>query len=155
MVRAFLASLLGVTTLFAQTPQATISGVVTDAQGAVIAGAEVVATSAATSIKSVARSNDSGFYSLRFLPIGDYTVSVEHTGFRRSVRQGVTLSTGQVMALDIQLELGAVSESVNVSAAAAMIETRTSDVSQLVDSRTVEDMPLGDRRALNVVRISG
>ena len=56
---------------------------------------------------------------------------------------------------DIQLELGAVSESISVSATPNLIETRTSDVSQLVDSKTVEDMPLGDRRALNVVRISG
>jgi hypothetical protein len=151
----FCAFLLGLAVASAQTPQASISGVVTDAQGAVIAGADVVATSAATSVKFSARTNDSGFYSIPFLPIGDYTVTVERSGFRRSVRQGVALSTGQVLALDIQLELGAVSESINVSATPSLIETRTSDVSQLVESKTVEDMPLGDRRALNVIRISG
>src|SRR2546423_2375334 len=150
-----LAILLGAVSAPGQTPQATISGVVTDAQGAVVTGAEVAASSAATGVKFSARSNDSGFYSIPFLPIGEYTVTAEHAGFRRYIRQAVSLSTGQVVALDIHLELGAVSESVQVSASAAMIETRTSDVSQLVDSKTVEDMPLGDRRALNVVRISG
>ena len=108
-----LAVLLGDGGGFAQTPQATISGVVTDGQGAVVVAAEVVATSAATSVKFTARTNDSGFYSIPFLPIGAYTVSVEHSGFRRSVQRPVALSTGTVLALIIQLEPGPGSGGVN------------------------------------------
>ncbi len=141
--------------LVAQSPQASISGVVTDAQGAMIVGAEVVATSTSTGVKTAAQTNDSGFYALRFLPIGDYIVSVEHSGFRKFVRQGVVLTTGQSMGLNVSLELGAVTEAINVTAVASALETRTSDVSQLVESRTVEDMPLGDRRTMNLIQGAG
>jgi hypothetical protein len=57
--------------------------------------------------------------------------------------------------LDISLELGSVTETVSVSAAASLLETRTSEVSQLVESKTIEDMPLGDRRSMNVINITG
>ncbi len=118
----------------AQSSEATISGVVTDAQGAAIEGAAVTATDACTGVKTRARSNESGFYSLRFLPIGEYVITVEYPGFRRYFREGVILTTGQVLGLDISLQLGAVSQSVNVTAAASTLETRTSDVGQLVDN---------------------
>lgn len=137
--------------LVAQSPQATISGVVSDAQGAMIVGAEVTATSAGTGVKTAARTNESGFYALRFLPVGEYVISTEHAGFRRYVRQGITLTTGQTLALDMALEVGAVTESVNVTAVASTLETRSSDVGQLIESRTVQDLPLGDRRTMNLI----
>ncbi len=139
----------------AQSPQATVSGVVSDSQGAVIVGAEVAVVNVQTGVKNAARTNESGFYSLPFLPIGEYVVSTEHTGFRRYVRQGLVLTTGQNLQLDISLEVGAVTEAINVTAAASTLETRTSDVSQLVESKTIEDMPLGDRRTMNLINITG
>lgn len=139
--------------LSAQSPQATISGIVTDPQGAVIPDVEITAINVATGIRTATRSNEVGFYSLRALPVGDYVIAAERAGFRRSVREGVTITTGQSLALDITLEVGAVTESVTVSAAAPLLETRTSGVSQLVEARTIEDMPLGDRRAMNLIQI--
>lgn len=139
----------------AQSPQATINGAVTDAQGAFIVGAEVSATNLQTGVRTAARTNDAGVYSLRFLPIGSYTVEVSQAGFKTYTRKGITLTTGQVLGLDIQLEVGAVSETISVSASASLLETRTSDVSQLVESRTIEDMPLGDRRSMNMINITG
>ena len=138
-----------------QSNQATVSGVVTDIQGAVIASTEITAGDTATGVKTTARTNDAGFYSLRNLPIGNYIVTAEHPGFRRYVREGLTLTTGQALGLDIRLELGAVSESVNVSASASILETRTSDVSQLVEAKSIEDIPLGDRRTMNIINITG
>lgn len=139
----------------AQSPQATISGTVTDAQGSAVPVVEISAASAATGQVYRTTTNETGFYSLPALPIGSYTFSAEKGGFRKAVRSGLVLTTGQSLAMDIVLEVGAVSESVTVSAQAALLETRTSDSSQLVESRSVEDIPLGDRRTMNIVRMTG
>ena len=139
----------------AQTNTATISGLVTDSQGAAIVGASVVATSVSTQNKYSAQSNESGFYSVRQLPVGSYTLAVEHPGFRKYNRAGLLLTTGQALELPVQLEVGAVTETVSVNAAASTLDTRTSEVSQLVEAKTLEDMPLGDRRAMNMINITG
>jgi hypothetical protein len=139
----------------AQSPTATITGIVRDTQGAVIPGVAVVATNLATQQKTVHAANQDGLFSLRNLPIGQYLIEAEKTGFRRFVRQGITLSTGQRLELDIQLEVGMVSESITVTGAVTLLETRTSDVAQLVEGKAVEDLPLGDRRTLNVIQMTG
>jgi hypothetical protein len=141
--------------LTAQTPHAGISGVIKDPQGAVIPNVEVTATEVATGVKTVTRSNSTGFYSLRPLPIGNYTVMANLDGFRRHIREGILLTTGQSLELDIMLELGAVAESVTVSGRASLLETRNADSGQLVESQSIEDMPLGDRRAMNLIEITG
>lgn len=140
---------------WSQSSQANVSGLVSDAQGAVVVGAEVSARSAATGIVTISTTNESGLYALRALPIGRYTLSVEKAGFKKLVRTDLTLTTGQSLELNLTLEVGAVTESISVSAAAAAIETRTSDVSQLVESKTIEDMPIGDRRSMNIVGLTG
>lgn len=141
--------------LRAQSPQASITGIVTDSQDAVIAGARVVAVHAQTASRTEVRTNSSGLFSLRPLPIGAYEIAVEMDGFRRLVQKGLVLTTGQNLELNFRLELGLVSESVSVSASASTLETRTSEVAQLVESKTIEDMPLGDRRSMNMVNIVG
>jgi hypothetical protein len=80
---ACLVFLLFSSALFAQSPEASISGVVTDQQGAIIPGVEVSAIDLATGVKTAARTNEAGFYSLRPLPIGGYLISAEQTGSRR------------------------------------------------------------------------
>lgn len=149
------AAFLGLVPLYGQSPQASISGVISDPQGAVVANVKVTATQTETGAKTVTRTNEAGFYSLRPLPIGDYTVVAHLEGFRRHVRQGITLTTGQSLELNLTMELGAVAETVTVSAKVSLLETRSSDASQLVESQTIEDMPLGDRRAMNLIEITG
>jgi len=141
--------------LFAQSPQATVSGMITDPQKASVPQVEVTAQNVATGQIYRTRSNDTGFFSLQALPIGGYRIAAEKQGFRRAVRDNLTLTTGQSLEMDMVLEVGAVSESVTVSAEASLLETRTSDASQLVESRSIEDMPLGDRRTMNIVRLTG
>ena len=121
----------------AQSPTATITGIVSDPQGATIPGVEVAATAVATKQKIVYTSNDDGLFSLRQLPIGEYVIEAEKAGFRRYIRRGLLLTTGQNLQLDIQMEVGAVSESITVSGSATLLETRTSDVSQLVEGKAV------------------
>ena len=155
MHRLGVLTLLAAATLIAQSPTATITGIARDAQGAVIPGVQLTATSIATQQKVVYTTNDGGLFSLRQLPIGQYVVEAEKAGFRRFVRRGLVLTTGQNLELDIQLEVGAVSESITVSGSATMLETRTSDVAQLVEAKAVEDLPLGDRRSLNLIQMTG
>ncbi|MCL5744661.1 MAG: carboxypeptidase-like regulatory domain-containing protein [Acidobacteria bacterium] len=140
---------------WAQSPQASISGTVTDAQGAVMPGVSVSATNADTGVKSTANTNESGFYSLQALAVGPYSIRVEHEGFQTQTQSGIVLTTGQTLELNFTLKVGAVSESVSVTTEAPLIETRSSDASQLIESKTIEDIPLGDRRALNVMEIQG
>jgi hypothetical protein len=100
---------------WAQSNQASMSGVVADEQGAVIPAAKVSAVNAATQLHTDTVTNGSGFYSLPNLPIGTYTLTVENPGFRRTVRDGMTLTTGQAMELNVRMELGQVSETVKVT----------------------------------------
>jgi hypothetical protein len=147
--------LLAAAALSAQSPQATVSGTVTDPQGAVIVGTGVSAVNVETGVETAARTGASGIYSLRFLPVGNYRIKASHPGFRSYVREGVVLTTGQDLQLDIRLEVGASTEAVTVTATASILETRTAQVSQLVESKTVEDIPLGDRRSMNMINIIG
>ena len=153
--RCVLAILLGAFALFAQSNEATVSGVVHDPQSAAVANAGVTAVNVATGTATKAVTNEAGLYYLRGLQIGEYRISVEQPGFKKYVQQNLILSTGQNLELDIGLEIGAVTESVVVSANVAQVETRTSDVNQLVESKSVEDMPLGDRRTMNIVQLTG
>lgn len=139
----------------AQSSQANISGLVADSQGAIIVGAQVTARGLANGSTTTVTTNDSGLYALRALPIGAYTLTVEKPGFKKLVRTNLTLSTGQSLELNLTLEIGAVTESINVSTSASSIDTRSSDVSQLVESKTIEDMPIGDRRSMNIVGLTG
>lgn len=139
----------------AQLTEASISGVILDQQGALVAGAEVVALNVETGVKTSTMTNQTGFYSIRPLPIGRYTVSAKISGFRQYLREGIVLSTGQAVELNISLMVGSVEESVTVSANASMLETREAGVDQLIESKTIEDVPLGDRRAMNIIEMTG
>src|SRR4030095_11648608 len=86
--------------LLAQSPQATITGSVTDPQGASIVGAAVSAVHLQTGVETAAKANESGIYSLRFLPIGSYTIKASHSGFHGYTREGIVLTTGQNLELD-------------------------------------------------------
>lgn len=139
---------------FAQSNLATISGIITDQQGGVVPNAAVVATNVETGVQTSAQTNAAGFYRLQNLPIGAYDVSVEHPGFRKYVRR-VTLTTGEQLGLDVGLAVGATGESITVTAEAPLIESRTSEVNSLIESKSIDALPLGNRRTLNVLQLSG
>jgi hypothetical protein len=139
----------------AQSPQASISGTVTDAQSALVPRVSVSAINADTGVKTTAHTNEAGFYSLQALAVGPYSIRVERDGFQTQVQSGIVLTTGQALELNFALKVGAVTETVAVTADAPLIETRSSDASQLIESKTIEDIPLGDRRALNVMELQG
>src|SRR4051812_2131844 len=137
-MRAIFLSLLVMAVLYAQSNQGSISGIVTDQQGAAVPSAKIAGVNTATQIRTETVSNASGFYTLPNLPVGQYTLQIEAGGFRRAVTQAVTLSTGQAMELNVKLEIGQVTETINVTTEAPLVETRSSDVTQLVDSKSIE-----------------
>ena len=139
----------------AQTSDATISGVVSDATGGALPRVTVTAIHGETGLRHTVVTNAEGFYALRSLPIGLYVIEAELSGFQKHRREGLTVTTGATVPLDIQLALGERTETVTVQVEAPLLGARTSEISQLIESRSVEAMPLGDRRSMNLIRMTG
>src|SRR5688572_12695794 len=139
----------------AQTSEATISGVVTDATEGALPGVTVTAIHGQTGQRHSATTNAEGFYAIRPLPIGPYLIEAELSGFQRYRREGVTLTTGATVPLDIKLSLGQLADTVTVRGEAPLLGARTSEMSQLIESSSVEGMPLGDRRSMNLIKMTG
>ncbi len=139
----------------AQTTDASLSGTVTDPHGASVLGAAVTVTSTQTGSRITTLTNESGFYALRPLPIGTWTLEITKQGFRRERYEGVELTTGQAAELNAALEVGTNAETITVTERPSLLETRSAEGSQLIESKTIEDMPLGDRRAMNLIEITG
>ncbi|OLC43949.1 MAG: hypothetical protein AUH43_19700 [Acidobacteria bacterium 13_1_40CM_65_14] len=151
-----LATILSVASISAaQSASATISGIITDSTGAVLPGVVVTAVNADTRQRTSATSNDRGFYALTLLPVGTYTIEAELAGFRTYRQAGLSLTTAATVAIDIRLSLGQLADSVTVSGEAPFTEARTSALGQLIEARTVQDVPLGDRRAMNLIKTTG
>ena len=145
MTRIVLAILLTGYAPFAQSQRASISGEVTDSLGAVTVGAKLTATNMETNVSETAVTNSSGIYMIANLGIGSYSVTVEHPGFRRYHETGIVLQTAETFGLNVKLEIGAVSETVTVTANAAALEDKTSVITQTFEPEQVADLPLGDR----------
>jgi len=139
----------------AQSPEATISGLVTDTTAGALPGVTVTAIHSQTGQRHSATTNEEGFYAIRPLPIGPYLVEAELSGFQKHRREGLTLTTGATVPLDIRLPVGELTDTVTVRAEAPLLGARTSEISQLIESQSVEAMPLGDRRSMNLVKMTG
>src|SRR5258708_11203138 len=102
----------------AQTITGTITGTVTDSTGAVVPNVTITATNTSTNLKYDTKTNDAGVYNLLFLPIGQYSVSTEAAGFKKTVLGPFSLATTQIARIDISMVVGQVSERVEVTAGA-------------------------------------
>jgi hypothetical protein len=134
--------------LVAQTQTGTISGTITDAQDAVVAGAKIEIKNVGTNATFRTQSNDSGYYTAPGLTVGDYEVVAELQGFKRGVRSGITLQVNQNAQVNFRLEVGALSESVSVTAEAALVDTGSATLGTVIENRRVRDLPLNGRNAL-------
>ncbi|MGH9629164.1 MAG: carboxypeptidase regulatory-like domain-containing protein [Bryobacteraceae bacterium] len=127
--------------LLAQDPRGTLRGQVVDVTGAVIPAAQVRATNTATGVIASAQTNESGNYSIPFLIPGTYTVSVEQTGFKKFSREGVQITVGDVVELTIPMEVGEVTETVEVTAQSPLLDTVTPSLGQVIDERRITELP--------------
>ena len=130
--------------LSAQT-SATIAGRITDTSGAIVPGATVTAKHRERGIERFTVSGADGRYVIAGLPVGTYGVRAEVSGFKPLVREGVTLAVGQAATLDFVLDVGGVVETVSVTGVTSPVNTRTGELSYLVDERAIEQLPLNGR----------
>ena len=138
----------------AQTNTGELGGVVRDGSGAVLPGATVVATHAGSGL-SVERVTDAdGRFFMASLPLGAWEITAELPGFRRVVRSGVVLEIGRTLDVDFALELGALSEEVTVTADAPLLQTTSAEISDVITSREVEQIPLNGRQFLQLAQLS-
>ena len=140
--------------LGAQT-QSRLSGLITDDSGAVVAGARVIARNTGTGVVNETATNESGNYQFPVLIPGEYEVTAEMAGFKKEVQSGIVLETGITRTVDLQLTVGALTETVQVSATAPLLESETSSVGQLIERTSVMNMPLESRRTAGLVRLLG
>jgi hypothetical protein len=124
---------------------ASVSGRVQDASGAVLPGVLVTARQMNTGFERTATSDAEGRYALPSLPSGAYELRAELPGFRTLVRQGITLSVGDNVSVDLALEVGGVTEALTVTGETPAVNTRAGDLSYLVDARAIEQLPLNGR----------
>jgi hypothetical protein len=130
-----------------------ISGTVRDPQGAAVPKAEVTVTEEATHATRTVTASDEGFYSIPSLPVGRYTLSTAPAGFKKTVNSGVELHIGDKLNVDLNVEVGAVGETVTVTGEASLVETRNSDVSSLVTEKQVTELPLNGRNYAQLVTL--
>src|SRR5215472_11605074 len=119
----------------------TITGIVTDSTGASVPSAKVTAINPATGIKTTVMSDQAGNYSTPALNLGTYTLQVEKEGFKTYVREGIILNMGSVYRQDVQLELGSVTQTVEVKAASLMLNTQNAEVSHTISEKYYTDLP--------------
>ena len=127
---------------FAQSAAGALAGNVTDTTGAVISGADILATNLATGGKNVTTSSSTGSYHFASLPIGAYTVVVTAPGFGTTTNTSVEVQINSTAVLDVALKPGAVSEIVSVDASGLRLETETSDIGGTISQKQIQDLPL-------------
>jgi hypothetical protein len=131
--------------VWAQKDAGSIVGTVKDQTGATVPNAKVTVTDVERGIHLETTSNDSGEYVAGPLRVGRYTITVEHPGFKKSITPAVDLDVQQRIALNVTLQVGQISESIEVTGAAPLLETETSELGQVVDNKRVANLPLNGR----------
>ena len=132
----------------AQQGGGTISGSVTNSQGAAISGSAVEVKSVATNAVFSAVTNTSGFYTAPSLAVGEYEVAAQFEGFKRAVRSGITLQVNQTARIDIVLEIGEVVETIEVVGEAPLVQSDTSTLGEVIERRRMVELPINGRGAL-------
>src|SRR5215831_5083726 len=153
MKTAFLviAALASSASTAAQTTFATITGMVTDPQGAAISGAQVTATLVSSNYEYKTRSNELGYYTLGQLLQGEYTLRVEMQGFGATLVKDILLTAQEQRRIDVQLNVSTVSTTVEVRSTAASIETESARISDTKLASQIKNLPLNTRSLWNFV----
>ncbi len=151
MYSVFLLLLLGALLLWLATPKAVaqetrgqILGRVVDPSGAVVVGATVKAVNTETNVETTSITNETGDYALPFLLSGTYNISTEMKGFKSSIEKGVSVRVADKITLNITLQLGQATESVEVVGEAPLVESASASMGQVVDRRRIAELPLKD-----------
>ena len=145
-----LAAVLSSPLAFAQEGTAALNGRITDHDSLPVAGVKVQALNAGTNVSYLADSNETGLYNFPTLPAGKYDVTATKEGFQQAVRPGVELHVSDVISLNFSLQVGSMSQSVTVEGGAPLVETTSSEIGGLVNSKEIEDLPLNGRNYIDL-----
>src|SRR6202011_2452765 len=137
----------------AQVTTADVRGAVTDEQGATVAGAEVTIRNVETSVSRTETTSSDGLYNFPELPLGEYTVHATHAGFKSAEATGIVLHANDSLVVNIGLKLGAVSETLTVEASAIAVETTNGELSGLIQSGQVSELPLNGRNFMELLTL--
>ncbi|MEP6848772.1 MAG: carboxypeptidase-like regulatory domain-containing protein, partial [Acidobacteriota bacterium] len=134
--------------------QGEITGLVTDAKGAVIPGASVTVTNKATGATRKVSTNGDGLYAFPSLPPGAYVLKVEQSSFKTSLVDNIKLDVQQAARLDVTLEVGQVGETVTIESSEALLNSENATLGTVIENRVVTELPLNGRQYLNLVALS-
>src|SRR5688500_17820925 len=129
----------------AQPSTGTIWGYVTDAQDAVVPDVEIVVINRDTGVSKTTKADSLGQFEVPYLLTGTYTVRVEREGFLAYEQTGIVLTTGQKVRVDLRIEVGAITDTVSVTAAGPVLNVSTSEQGQLLDRKRIEQLPVAGR----------
>jgi hypothetical protein len=149
---AVLTAALCLGSVFAQN-FATVLGSVTDKTGATASGTKITITNIETQTARETLSDDSGSYTIPLLPPGRYKISAQKTGFRQVVQDNITLEVNQTARLDFQLEVGQVTETVEVTASGPLLESDNSAIGQVIEQKAVAELPLNGRNFVQLATL--
>jgi Carboxypeptidase regulatory-like domain len=136
-----------VSSLNAQQITGSITGTVKDQQGALVTNADVKASNVETGLMRSARTDSDGAYNIQYLPVGEYSVTVNAPGFEKFVQQHLTITVDQAQALNVVLTVGAESQTVEVSTAPPLVNTSTAELGRTVSPEEINNLPLTTRTA--------
>ena len=138
----------------AQTNTGEIGGVVVDTGGGVLPGTTVVATHPASGFTVERVTDAAGRFFLPALPSGEWEVTAELPGFQRITRTGITIEIGRTLQLEFTLSIGAISEEVSVEAGAPLLQVTSAEISDVIETREIEQIPLNGRQFLQLAQLS-
>jgi len=137
-----------------QRATASVAGSVVDASQAPVPGARVVARSLSTGVERATASNDLGFYALTALAAGPYSITVSREGFSAHTVPELVLQVDQQATVNVELKVGAVTETVTVTGAVATVDTRVATLNTVIHQKMITDLPLNGRNVLQLVRLT-
>jgi len=145
IVLCFITLVLFIDTAPGQSPNGTVSGIVLDPSGGVIAGADVLIVNDATAVQYPGKTNSEGYYAVPNIPPGTYRIQVSNSGFKTIIKPDIVVHVQDALAINFTLPIGAASEIVTVEGGAPLINTENAAVSTVIDRQFVENLPLNGR----------
>ena len=151
-LKSFLLSLLVLAgSAWAQTTgTGTLVGNVSDTTGAILAGGKVTVVSLETAFTSTAITTGEGSYYVPYLAPGMYRLTIEVAGFKKYIREGIQIRTGEIPRIDVAMEVGAVTDSIKVEGSAPLLETETSAAGQVLSGDELLKIPVSQKRAIRM-----
>lgn len=141
--------------VWGQAPTGVISGTVVDKTQSVIPGVKVQARSKSTGLVREARSNENGRYRFDLLPAGEYELTVEAQGFAKTFMPNITVKIGETASVDIVLQVGSITETVEVGAEVPLVQSENAEVGAVIEQRRVETLPLNARKFMQLALLTG